>query len=51
MANGNFKADHVRQHGLTADVWLSPGGGMMSKDGEYKDFLKTASEMAMVSGR
>jgi hypothetical protein len=51
VADGNFKADHVRRHGPTGDVWLSPGGGMMSKDGEYKDFLKTASEMATVSGR
>jgi hypothetical protein len=51
VADGNFKADHVRRQSLTPDTWLSPGGGMMSKDAEYKDFLKTASEMATVSGR
>ena len=48
VADGNFKADHVRQQGKTGDVWLSPGGGMMSKDAEYKDFLKTAFDMATV---
>jgi CxC2 like cysteine cluster associated with KDZ transposases len=51
VADGNFKADHVRQHGPTPDIWLSPGGGMMSKDEEYKDFLKTAFDMATVGGR
>jgi hypothetical protein len=51
VADGNFKADHVRQQGKTGDVWLSPGGGMMSKDAEYKDFLKTAFDMATVRVR
>ena len=29
MADGNFKADHVRHKKPAADVWLSPGGGMI----------------------
>jgi CxC2 like cysteine cluster associated with KDZ transposases len=50
VADGNFKADHVRQKNAESDVWLSEGGGMMSKRTEYEDFLRTAIERVTVSG-
>ena len=48
MADGNFKADHVRQRDNN-DVWLSEGGGMMSSRREYDEFLVTAKEQSTVS--
>jgi len=48
-ADGNFKADHVRQKSTTEDVWLSDGVGMTTKNSDYKSFLKTASERNTVS--
>jgi hypothetical protein len=41
-ADGNFKADHVRQKSATKDVWLSDGVGMITNNADYKSFLKTA---------
>ena len=41
VADGNFKADHVRQP-EDSDVWLSEGGGMFSKRAEYLSFLERA---------
>ena len=49
MADGNFKADHVRQMKPSNNVWLSEGGGMIPKRGEYFDFLKTAMERRTVN--
>lgn len=40
MADGNFKADHVRQKNDETDIWLSDGGGMDPKCKEYDAFLK-----------
>jgi hypothetical protein len=48
VADGNFKADHVRQSKATGDVWLSEGGGMIPKRDEYFAFLKTAIEKLTV---
>ena len=42
VADGNFKADHVRQKTAVQNVWLSEGGGMVPKREEYMAFLKTA---------
>jgi hypothetical protein len=42
VADGNFKADHVRQLSPENDIWLSEGGGMTAKRSEYFEFLKTA---------
>ena len=50
VADGNFKADHVRQINPSSDIWLSEGGGMMSKHEEYQEFLWTATERLTVSG-
>jgi hypothetical protein len=49
VADGNFKADHVRQKPAGADVWLSEGCGMIPKREEYMAFLKTAIERVTVS--
>ena len=48
MADGNFKADHVRQKSAEENVWLSEGGGMVPKREEYLQFLKTAVEWKTV---
>jgi len=48
VADGNFKADHVRQK-KNDDVWLSEGGGMMSLRSEYDEFLLKAKERSTVS--
>jgi Ethanolamine utilization protein EutJ (predicted chaperonin) len=48
VADGNFKADHVRQQN-TSDLWLSEGSGMFSNREEYKTFLKGALERLTVS--
>jgi hypothetical protein len=49
VADGNFKADHVRLKHADRDVWLSEGGGMIPKRDEYQAFLKTAIERLTVS--
>jgi hypothetical protein len=49
VADGNFKADHVRQKNTDADIWLSEGGGMMSKRSDYEEFLKSAIERSTAS--
>ncbi len=48
VADGNFKADHVRQDKAAADIWLSEGGGMDPPRWEYRQFLKTAIERLTV---
>ena len=48
VADGNFKADHVRQENGARDVWLSEGGGMMAKRDEYHAFLRSAIERLTV---
>ena len=47
VADGNFKADHVRQR-FTSDLWLSEGAGMISKREDYQEFLHTAVERLTV---
>ena len=48
-ADGNFKADHVRQKSPADDIWLSDGLGMTARNSEYQTFLKTAQERKTVS--
>ena len=48
VADGNFKADHVRQKN-TVETWLSEGGGMMANRDAYQSFLRTATERLTVS--
>ena len=49
VADGNFKADHVRQKSDAENVYLSEGGGMMPTREEYREFLRTAIEKSTVS--
>lgn len=49
VADGNFKADHVRQRNAATDIWLSEGGGMTGKRSEYEAFLKSAIDRSTVS--
>lgn len=49
VADGNFKADHVRQKRADGDVWLSEGAGMIPKREKYHSFLKNAKERLTVS--
>ena len=49
MADGNFKADHVRHKNPAEDVLLSEGSGMIPKTQEYLTFLALAIERLMVS--
>jgi hypothetical protein len=49
VADGNFKADHVRQKNAAGDVWLSEGSGMIPKREEYLSFLASAIERLTVS--
>ena len=48
VADGNFKADHVKQKNDN-DVWLMDGGGMVPNQKEYANFLKKALEIPTVS--
>jgi hypothetical protein len=48
VADGNFKADHVRQKN-SCEGWLSEGGGFMSRNDDYQVFLKDAVERRIVS--
>ena len=47
MADGNFKADHVRHKKPADDVWLSDG--MIPEKQEYMTFLRDAIERLTVS--
>jgi hypothetical protein len=49
VADGNFKADHVRQKQTTAELWLLDGGGIMPNVAEYKEFIASAVERKTVN--
>jgi hypothetical protein len=49
VADGNFKADHVKQKHEAGDVWLSEGSGMIPRREEYLSFLASAIERLTVS--
>ena len=48
VADGNFKADHIRPKAPSQDIWLSEGGGMAPRREEYFEFLKTAMDRQTV---
>jgi len=48
VADGNFKADHIRQKNATGDIWLSEGGGLIPKLDDYLKFLASAIERLTV---
>ncbi|KAF9490840.1 hypothetical protein BDN71DRAFT_1434395 [Pleurotus eryngii] len=45
MADGNFKADHIRQSTGDKDVWLSPGSSMLPHRKEYIKCLQAAENI------
>ena len=47
VADGNFKADHIRQRSVD-EIWLLDGAGMMPNGQNYREFLKTATERRTV---
>lgn len=47
-ADGNFKADHVRQKTPADDIWLYDGLGMTARRREYSSFLEHAAERKTV---
>lgn len=49
VADGNFKADHVRQKNSGTDVALYEGLGMMALDSDYQEFLTSAINRPTVS--
>ena len=49
VADGNFKADHVRQKNSDTDIWLWDGAGMAPNQADYKQFLRDAIERLTVS--
>jgi hypothetical protein len=49
VADGNFKADHVRQPRSQDDVWFSEGAGMMPTRQDYEEFLKCVEDIRTVS--
>jgi hypothetical protein len=46
VADGNFKADHVRQKNADGDVWLSEGAGMIPKRATYHSFFGNSNRTA-----
>jgi len=48
VADGNFKADHVRQKNTKQEFWLWDGKGMMLNRPDYLEFLQAAKERQMV---
>jgi hypothetical protein len=47
VADGNFKADHIKQK--HADVWLTNGEGFMTGIASYEDYESKAVERTQVN--
>lgn len=48
MADGNFKADHLKQKNDNSDIWLTNGEGFMTNTDRYAIHLQTAKETKSV---
>ena len=48
-ADGNFKADHIKQKNDHDDVPLTSGEGFMTNNERYKAHLDNATEIKQVS--
>ena len=48
VADGNFKADHVRNERAIGDIWLSEGGLMDPVEADYRAHLKNAADILTV---
>ena len=49
VADGNFKANHLKQKDDDSDVWLTSGEGFMTNETRYKMHLAQAQESKYVS--
>ena len=50
IADGNFKAVHLKQKDDASDVWLTSGEGFMTNEARYQIHLQKAQETKSVSG-
>jgi len=48
VADGNFKADHLKQKTDSTDVWLTNGEGFMTNVERYQKHLEVAMESKQV---
>jgi hypothetical protein len=48
VADGNFKADHLKQKNDSSDVWLTNGEAFMTNVDRYEIHLQTATEHKLV---
>lgn len=48
VADGNFKADHLKQKNDSSDVWLTSGEGFMTNVDRYASHLADATESKTV---
>jgi hypothetical protein len=48
VADGNFKANHLKQKNDNTDVWLTNGEGFMTENARYEVHLNTAKDSAQV---
>jgi hypothetical protein len=48
VADGNFKADHLKQKNDGSDVWLTSGECFMTNVNRYADHLVNAPESKTV---
>jgi len=49
VADGNFKAIHLKQKNDHSDVWLTNGEGFMTNTERYETHLQSAKETKTVS--
>jgi hypothetical protein len=49
VADGNFKAVHLKQKDNESDVWLTSGEGFMTNETRYQMHLGQAQESKSVS--
>jgi hypothetical protein len=48
VADGNFKADHLKQKDDSSDVWLTSGEAFMTNETRYQMHLEKATESKYV---
>ena len=49
VADGNFKAIHLKQKNDASDVWITNGEGFMTNTERYEIHLQNAKETKAVS--
>ena len=48
VADGNFKANHLKQKSDSTDIWLTNGEGFMTENDRYNAHLNAAIDSAQV---